>query len=82
MKNRKCISDCTVAKESECLFDTYWGCATLITLVCLFLTMQDFKMAGREFLEPDAPQQRLYLEKFKRMEVIQKIFNELPKADQ
>ncbi|XP_075273141.1 transmembrane protein 126A [Opisthocomus hoazin] len=39
-------------------------------------------MAGREFLEPDAPQQRLYLEKFKRMEVIQKIFNELPKADQ
>ncbi|KFP09754.1 transmembrane protein 126A [Egretta garzetta] len=39
-------------------------------------------MTGREFLELDSPQQRLYLERFKRMEVIQKIFNELPKADQ
>ncbi|KFQ85736.1 Transmembrane protein 126A, partial [Phoenicopterus ruber ruber] len=39
-------------------------------------------MAGREFLELDSPQQRLYLERFKRMEVIQKMFNELPKADQ
>ncbi|NXO55101.1 T126A protein, partial [Aramus guarauna] len=39
-------------------------------------------MTGREFLELDSPQQKLYLERFKRMEVIQKIFNELPKADQ
>ncbi|NXJ00778.1 T126A protein, partial [Psophia crepitans] len=38
-------------------------------------------MAGREF-ELDSPQQRLYLERLKRMEVIQKMFNELPKADQ
>ncbi|CAM9582297.1 unnamed protein product [Bubo scandiacus] len=39
-------------------------------------------MTGREFLGPDSPQQRLHLERFKRMEVIQKILNELPKADQ
>ncbi|NXT37902.1 T126A protein, partial [Pelecanoides urinatrix] len=39
-------------------------------------------MTGREFLELDSPQQRLYLERIKRMEVIQKMFNELPKADQ
>ncbi|NXF64442.1 T126A protein, partial [Ciccaba nigrolineata] len=39
-------------------------------------------MTGREFLEPYSPQQRLYLERFKQMEVIQKILNELPKADQ
>ncbi|XP_074774124.1 transmembrane protein 126A-like [Athene noctua] len=39
-------------------------------------------MTGREFLEPDSVQQRLYLDRFKRLEVIQKIFNELPKADQ
>ncbi|KAM6099738.1 transmembrane protein 126A-like isoform 1-T2 [Theristicus caerulescens] len=39
-------------------------------------------MTGREFLELDSPQQRLYLERFKRMEVIQKTLNELPKADQ
>ncbi|KAM9299769.1 transmembrane protein 126A-like [Morus bassanus] len=39
-------------------------------------------MTGGEFLGPDSPQQRLYLERFKRMEVIQKILNELPKADQ
>ncbi|XP_057252749.1 transmembrane protein 126A-like [Pezoporus wallicus] len=39
-------------------------------------------MTGREFLELDAPQHRLYLERFQRMELIQKIFNELPKADQ
>ncbi|KAK2516227.1 Tmem126a [Columba guinea] len=44
--------------------------------------IQDFKMTGREFLEVDTPQQRLFLERFKRMEIIQKIFNELPKADQ
>ncbi|OPJ74661.1 hypothetical protein AV530_004114 [Patagioenas fasciata monilis] len=44
--------------------------------------VQDFKMTGREFLEVDTPQQRLFLERFKRMEIIQKIFNELPKADQ
>ncbi|XP_061199388.1 transmembrane protein 126A [Neopsephotus bourkii] len=39
-------------------------------------------MTGREFLELDAPQRRLYLDRFQRMELIQKIFNELPKADQ
>ncbi|NXL03840.1 T126A protein, partial [Mesembrinibis cayennensis] len=39
-------------------------------------------MTGREFLELDSPQQRLYLERLKRMEVIQKTLNELPKADQ
>ncbi|NWS68751.1 T126A protein, partial [Crotophaga sulcirostris] len=39
-------------------------------------------MAGREFFELDSPKQRLYLEKLKRMEVIQKTFNQLPKADQ
>lgn len=44
--------------------------------------IQDFKMTGREFLELDSPQQRLILERFKRMEIIQKMFNELPKADQ
>ncbi|NXE21981.1 T126A protein, partial [Ardeotis kori] len=39
-------------------------------------------MAGREFFEPASPQQRLYLERFKHMEVIQKILSELPKSDQ
>ncbi|XP_074936672.1 transmembrane protein 126A-like [Phalacrocorax aristotelis] len=39
-------------------------------------------MTGRELLGPDSPQHRLYLERLKRMEVIQKLFNELPKADQ
>ncbi|XP_069734349.1 transmembrane protein 126A-like [Phaenicophaeus curvirostris] len=39
-------------------------------------------MTGREFLELDSLKQRMYLEKLKRMEGIQKIFNELPKADQ
>ncbi|NWH54435.1 T126A protein, partial [Fregata magnificens] len=39
-------------------------------------------MTGREFLGLDSPQQRLYLERFKRMEIIEKIFSELPKADQ
>ncbi|NXL29353.1 T126A protein, partial [Glaucidium brasilianum] len=39
-------------------------------------------MTGREFLEPDSAEKKIYLEGFKRMEVIQKIFNELPKADQ
>ncbi|NXQ79694.1 T126A protein, partial [Nyctibius grandis] len=39
-------------------------------------------MTGREFLELDSPQRRLYLERLQRMEVIQKMFNELPKADQ
>ncbi|NXP14609.1 T126A protein, partial [Thinocorus orbignyianus] len=39
-------------------------------------------MTGREFLELDSVQHRLHLERFKRMEVIQKIFSELPKADQ
>lgn len=47
----------------------------------LFFMIQDFKMTGREFLE-DTPQHGLYLERFQRMELIQKIFNELPKADQ
>lgn len=54
----------------------------MITFVYLFLMIQDFKMTGREFLELDSPQQRLYLERLKRMEVIEKILNELPKADQ
>ncbi|KAM6140270.1 transmembrane protein 126A-like [Pterocles gutturalis] len=39
-------------------------------------------MTGREFFELDSPQQRLFLERFKRVEVIQKVLNELPKADQ
>uniref|UniRef100_A0A8C8BTR8 Transmembrane protein 126A n=1 Tax=Otus sunia TaxID=257818 RepID=A0A8C8BTR8_9STRI len=39
-------------------------------------------MTGREFLEPDSPQQRLYLDGLKRIEIMQKILNELPKADQ
>ncbi|NXV15007.1 T126A protein, partial [Cepphus grylle] len=39
-------------------------------------------MTGREFLELDSLQPRLYLERFKRMEVIHKILSELPKADQ
>ncbi|NXL51504.1 T126A protein, partial [Podilymbus podiceps] len=39
-------------------------------------------MTGREFLELDSPQHRLSLERFKRMEVIQKMLNELPKTDQ
>lgn len=68
--------------ESKCLFDSYWGYVTLITFVYFFLMIQDFKMTGREFLELDSPQQRLILERFKRMEIIQKMFNELPKADQ
>ncbi|XP_009879504.1 PREDICTED: transmembrane protein 126A-like [Charadrius vociferus] len=39
-------------------------------------------MTGREFLELDSLQHRLYLERLKRMEVMQKTLNELPKADQ
>ncbi|NWS97378.1 T126A protein, partial [Mionectes macconnelli] len=39
-------------------------------------------MTGREFLELDSPQQSLFLERLKRMEIIQKMLNELPKADQ
>ncbi|KFV41173.1 Transmembrane protein 126A [Tyto alba] len=39
-------------------------------------------MTGREFLELDSLQHRLRLERFKRMEVIQKIFSDLPKEDQ
>ncbi|KAM6342129.1 transmembrane protein 126A-like isoform 1-T2 [Podargus strigoides] len=39
-------------------------------------------MTGRSFPELDSPQQRLYLERFKRIEIIQTILNELPKADQ
>ncbi|NXT21953.1 T126A protein, partial [Syrrhaptes paradoxus] len=39
-------------------------------------------MTGREFFELDSPQQRLFLERFKRMEIIQNVLNELPKADQ
>ncbi|NWX17572.1 T126A protein, partial [Aegotheles bennettii] len=39
-------------------------------------------MTGREFLELDSPRQRLYLERLKHMEAVQKILNELPKADQ
>ncbi|NWW94129.1 T126A protein, partial [Rhynochetos jubatus] len=39
-------------------------------------------MSGRELLELDTPQRRLYLEKSKRMEVIQKTLDKLPKADQ
>ncbi|NXK04742.1 T126A protein, partial [Herpetotheres cachinnans] len=39
-------------------------------------------MTGRDFLELDSQRERLYLERLKRMEVIQKMFNELPKADQ
>ncbi|XP_068519751.1 transmembrane protein 126A-like isoform X1 [Anas acuta] len=43
---------------------------------------RDFKMTGREFFELDSPVQRLYLERIKRMEIIQKLLSELPKADQ
>lgn len=39
-------------------------------------------MTGREFFELDSPVQRLYLERIKRMEIIQKLLSELPKADQ
>ncbi|KFP03138.1 transmembrane protein 126A isoform X2 [Calypte anna] len=39
-------------------------------------------MTGREFLELAPPHQNLYLERLKRMEIIQKTFSELPKADQ
>lgn len=48
----------------------------------LFLMIQDFKMTGREFLELDSPQRRLYLERVKRVEIIHKLLNELPKSDQ
>lgn len=47
-----------------------------------FFIIQDFKMTGRESVELDTLQHRLYLDRFQRMELIQKIFNELPKADQ
>ncbi|GAB0180877.1 transmembrane protein 126A-like [Grus japonensis] len=59
-----------------------WVITSLETLLLDGTKLKDFKMTGREFLELDSPQQRLSLERFKRMEVIQKIFNELPKADQ
>ncbi|KFO71431.1 transmembrane protein 126A isoform X2 [Cuculus canorus] len=39
-------------------------------------------MTGREFLELESPQQRRYLERLKRIEVLQKTFSELPKEDQ
>ncbi|XP_061846931.1 transmembrane protein 126A-like isoform X2 [Colius striatus] len=39
-------------------------------------------MTGREFFELGTPQDRLFMDRLKRMEVIQKMFNELPKADQ
>ncbi|NXL90305.1 T126A protein, partial [Alectura lathami] len=39
-------------------------------------------MTGREFLELNSPQQRLYLERLKRMEIIHQLLNELPKGDQ
>ncbi|NXN96725.1 T126A protein, partial [Rhinopomastus cyanomelas] len=39
-------------------------------------------MTGREFLELDSPQQSLHVERVKRMEIIQKMFSELPKIDQ
>ncbi|XP_027516286.1 transmembrane protein 126A isoform X1 [Corapipo altera] len=39
-------------------------------------------MTGREFLELDSPQQSLFLERLKQMEIIQKMLNELPKTDQ
>ncbi|NXG11836.1 T126A protein, partial [Sakesphorus luctuosus] len=39
-------------------------------------------MTGREFLELDSPQQRLFLERLKWMETVEKMLNELPKADQ
>ncbi|NXJ15851.1 T126A protein, partial [Odontophorus gujanensis] len=39
-------------------------------------------MTGREFLELDSPQQRLYLERVKRIEIIHKLLNELPTSDQ
>ncbi|NXC27850.1 T126A protein, partial [Campylorhamphus procurvoides] len=39
-------------------------------------------MTGREFLELASPQQSLFLERLERMEIIKKMLNELPKADQ
>ncbi|NWI97508.1 T126A protein, partial [Pitta sordida] len=39
-------------------------------------------MTGREFLELDSPQKRLYLERLTRMKITEKLFNELPKSDQ
>ncbi|NXA16254.1 T126A protein, partial [Sapayoa aenigma] len=39
-------------------------------------------MTGREFLELDSPQKRLFLERYTRIEIIEKLLNELPKADQ
>ncbi|NWI70090.1 T126A protein, partial [Todus mexicanus] len=39
-------------------------------------------MTGREFLELDSPHQRLYFERLKHAEVIQKALKELPIADQ
>ncbi|XP_021238332.1 transmembrane protein 126A [Numida meleagris] len=39
-------------------------------------------MTGREFLELESPQQKLYLERVKRMEIIHEVLNELPKSDQ
>ncbi|NXG21757.1 T126A protein, partial [Grallaria varia] len=39
-------------------------------------------MAGREFLELGSPQQSLFLERLKQMETMEKMLNELPKADQ
>ncbi|XP_025959115.1 transmembrane protein 126A [Dromaius novaehollandiae] len=39
-------------------------------------------MAGRELLELNSPQQSLRLEKFKRMEIMLKLFDGLPKEDQ
>ncbi|KAJ7404196.1 Transmembrane protein 126A [Willisornis vidua] len=39
-------------------------------------------MTGREFLELDSPQQRLFLERLKWMETVEKMLNQLPKADQ
>ncbi|NXS06269.1 T126A protein, partial [Neodrepanis coruscans] len=39
-------------------------------------------MSGKEFLELDSPQNILFLERLKLMDIIQKKFHELPKADQ
>ncbi|NWR95381.1 T126A protein, partial [Furnarius figulus] len=39
-------------------------------------------MTGREFLELASPEQRLFLERLERMEIIKKMLNELPKSDQ
>ncbi|NWU89020.1 T126A protein, partial [Upupa epops] len=39
-------------------------------------------MAGREFLELDTPRDILYVERVKRLEIIQKLLSELPKKDQ